>query len=417
VVTGLKLVPKGKPIIFAANHQNALMDSLSIVCTNPSQSVWLARADIFKSKFVRPILNFLKMAPVYRIRDGKDSLANNEQIFALVAQILENKDSVCLFPEAAHSGRRQMLPHKKAIPRIALEAEEKNNFALNLQIVPVGIYYSHYWKFDRNLIVQYGKPIDVDSYQDEYKKNPQKSMLILRDEIHDRLAPLTMQINSQPYYFDYENIRQIAGKDYSKTHRFNQNPVLQLFYAESQLIKKVETIESTEPEVFDHIINKTRSYFSQLDKKKTNDEFILIASKAGWPLLFIQVIGFILTLPIFISGFVFNAIPFFIPRNFLRKKIKDPAFTSTFFFATGLLIFPIIYMLEALIVLAFTKSWIIALSAFILMPFAGKLAFKLLEFAKRILSEFRVLTGNKSFRNEISDLIKQRAELIDLIIS
>jgi 1-acyl-sn-glycerol-3-phosphate acyltransferase len=416
VVTGRQLIPKGKPIIFAANHQNALMDSLSIVCTNPSQSVWLARADIFKSKFIRPILNFLKMAPVYRIRDGKDSLSNNEQIFALVTQILENKDSVCLFPEAAHSGRRQMLPHKKAIPRIALEAEEKNNFALNLQIVPVGIYYSHYWKFDRNLIVQYGKPIDVDNYREEYARNPQKTMLILRDEIHDRLAPLTIQINSQQYYFDYENIRQIAGKTYSKMHRLNGNSVLQLFLAENQLIKKVETMESTEPEVFDQLISKTRAYFSLLDEKHITDEFIQTAAKAGWPLLFIKVIGSILTLPILLTGFVFNAIPFFIPRNILRKKIKDMAFTSTFFFATGLLIFPIIYLLEALVLFALTKSWIISVSAFVLMPFAGKIAFKLMEFFRQILLEFRYQTEKKSFRNDIHELIKQRTELIELII-
>ena len=84
VVIGRKQIPHGKPIIFAANHQNALMDSLSIVCTNPSQSVWLARADIFKSKLARPILRFLKMTPVYRMRDGKDSLSNNEQVFASV---------------------------------------------------------------------------------------------------------------------------------------------------------------------------------------------------------------------------------------------------------------------------------------------------------------------------------------------
>jgi 1-acyl-sn-glycerol-3-phosphate acyltransferase len=416
VVTGKHLIPLGKPIIFAANHQNALMDSLSIVCTNPSQSVWLARADIFKSKIARPILKFLKMAPVYRIRDGKDSLANNEQIFAMVTQILENNDSVCLFPEAAHSGRRQMLPHKKAIPRIALEAEVKNEFKLGLQIVPVGIYYSHYWKFDRNLIVQYGKPIEVDKYQDEYAKNPQKTLLLLRDEIHDRLAPLTMQINSQPYYFDYENIRQIAGKAYLKKQKFSGDSVLKLFYAETQLIKKIEALESTEPELFEELISKTRDYFSMLKLKNTNDEFIRIASKAGWLKLFIQIIGGLLTLPIFIAGFVFNAIPFFIPRNFLRKKIKDPAFTSTFFFASGLLIFPVIYLIEATIVLAITKSWIIALSTFVLMPFAGKAAFKLMEFSQRVLSEFSYLTGIKSFRNDINALIKQRTELIEQII-
>ena len=162
VVTGQNLIPKGKPIIFAANHQNALMDPLAVACTNPHQSVWLARADIFKSKIAGSLLAYLKMVPVYRIRDGKDNLSNNEQIFQQVSQVLENKLTVALFPEAAHSGRRQMLPHRKAIPRIALETEARNHFELNLQIQPVGIYYTHYWKFNRQMIVVYGKPIEVE---------------------------------------------------------------------------------------------------------------------------------------------------------------------------------------------------------------------------------------------------------------
>src|ERR1035437_1195995 len=128
IVTGRQHIPKGKPIIFAPNHQNALMDPLAIACTNTYQTIWLARADIFKSKTVRSILKYLKLLPIYCIRDGKENLSNNEHVFSEVSQILKNKQTIALFPEAAHSGKRQMLPHKKAIPRIALQAEDQNHF-------------------------------------------------------------------------------------------------------------------------------------------------------------------------------------------------------------------------------------------------------------------------------------------------
>ena len=105
IVTGRELIPNDHPIIFAANHQNALMDPLALVCTNSLQTLWLARADIFKSKFTKPILKFMKMLPVYRIRDGKENLNNNEEVFDQVTQVLENGGSTALFPEAAHSGR------------------------------------------------------------------------------------------------------------------------------------------------------------------------------------------------------------------------------------------------------------------------------------------------------------------------
>ncbi len=47
IVIGRDLIPKDQPIVFAANHQNALMDPLALVCTNPLQTLWLARAGIF----------------------------------------------------------------------------------------------------------------------------------------------------------------------------------------------------------------------------------------------------------------------------------------------------------------------------------------------------------------------------------
>jgi len=417
VVTGRHLIPQGKPIIFAANHQNALMDSLAVVCTNKNQSVWLARADIFKSKIARSILNYMKMLPVYRIRDGKDNLSNNEEIFAQVTLLLEMKQTTALFPEAAHSGRRRMLPHKKAIPRIALEAENKNNFGLGLQIVPVGIYYSHYWDLNRTVIVQYGESIEVDKYQKEYAANPQKAMLILRDEIHDRLVPLTMQINSELYYQDYENMRQIAGKSYSDTRQFSKNSILQQFYAENELIKKLESLESNQPEAFHELIEKTREYFSSLSNKGLSDKLIEKAKDASWAGLFVRFSGLVITLPIFIAGFLFNVLPFFIPRNMVRKKVKDLAFMATFNFVIGLLVFPLFYSIETGLLLGITKSWTIAISAFILMPIVGKIAYKLGEFYQCVLQELRFLTGNKSLRKSIKQLVKQRNDLVDLIIA
>ena len=74
-------VPTDEILIYAINHQNALMDALAIISTAKTQPVFLARADIFKKKAVAKILTFLKILPIYRIRDGKESLRNNNAIF------------------------------------------------------------------------------------------------------------------------------------------------------------------------------------------------------------------------------------------------------------------------------------------------------------------------------------------------
>ena len=416
VVTGRCSIPKGKPIIFAPNHQNALMDPLALACTNMHQSVWLARADIFKSKIVSSILKYFKLLPVYRIRDGKENLSNNEEIFAQVIQLLENKQTIALFPEAAHSGKRQMLSHKKAIPRIALEAEATNNFKLDLQIMPVGITYSHYWKFNRSLIVQYGKPIEISQFREEYLENPQKTMLDLRDEIHRKLVPLILQIESKTYYSEYENIRQLVGKAYSKKRFFCKNTSLQLFYAEKELICKLEQLEDLQPGDFSNLIASTRQYSSETEKATISDDQIKNAGNASWSEVFISLTAAILTLPIFIFGFIFNAIPFIIPRTILRRKVKDTTFLSTFNFVTGLIAFPAYYLIAAYILFIWTNSLQFAIITLIGMPLVGKMAYQLLTFYRISLLKISYLAGSKSYRNTIKSLLKQRNELIALIL-
>lgn len=413
VVTGRPKIPKGKPIIFAANHQNALMDPLAISCTNSLQSLWLARADIFKSKAARSFLKYIKMLPVYRIRDGKDNLSNNEQIFGQVIKLLEDKQSVALFPEAAHSGKRQMLPHRKAIPRIALDAEAKNNFELGLQIVPVGINYSHYWQFSRTLIVHYGDPIDVDRYKNSWTENPQKEMLSLRDEIHDRIIPLTIQINSHTFYQEYEDIRQLAGEAYSKTKHFSKDKTLNRFYTDQELIARIEILENTQPEQFEKIIDETKKYFSKLKELEFTDDQVSKAGKARWPQLFAQIVASVIVLPVVILGFVFNAIPFFIPRGIFLKKVKDTAFLSTFNFVAGLVLFPVFYLIGASLIFVLTGSLAISFISFFMMPFAGKLSYGLLQFYKNLLKYMKIKGFNNSHLKQATQL---RNELIRSVL-
>ena len=134
-------VSKNRPIIFAPNHRNALLDALLIVYAGYhfKQVVFLARADIFKQKFVAWMLRGMRIIPVFRIRDGKDNLDKNKDIFNNAARILKKNNPIALFPEARHNPKQSLLPIQKAVPRIVLPTEASLNFELNSQIVPVSI--------------------------------------------------------------------------------------------------------------------------------------------------------------------------------------------------------------------------------------------------------------------------------------
>lgn len=414
-VSGKENIRKGKPIIFAPNHQNALMDPLALVCTNNLQTVWLARADIFKSKTTRSILNFLKVWPVYRIRDGKENLANNEEIFAKVNQLLEEKQSVALFPEAAHSGRRQMLPHKKAIPRITLEAEAKNNFSLELQIIPVGISYSHYWNFNRSLLVQYGEPITIEKFWFDYEMNPQKAMMDLRDLIREKLQALVIEINSKIYYDEYESIRQLAGKSLVKPKLFSKKKALQQFRAEKELIDKLEILEKESPQSFEELINQLHHYQQSLNDAKCTDRKVENALNSGKMITPIGILAALLSLPIFVYGFVFNAIPFWGSRIWVRRKVKDKIFTSSFNYVLGLIIFPLYYLVIYFALFHPRYATPVSLLLIVLMPFMGKAAYLLLQFYQNLVYQGKYLFGTKTYRSKMDKLIEMRWILIEMV--
>ncbi|MBN1984673.1 MAG: 1-acyl-sn-glycerol-3-phosphate acyltransferase [Prolixibacteraceae bacterium] len=411
IVNGKEKIPKNKPILFAPNHQNALADPLAILLHTRFQPVWLARADIFKSKTISVILKFLKIMPVYRLRDGKENLAKNDQTFADSIKVLENNFALALFPEAAHSGKRQMLVHKKAVPRIVFMAEEKANYELDIQIIPAGIYYSHYWKFNRTVIVNFGDPIRVKDYLEEYQANPNAATLSLREKIADSIRPLIINIKSKKFYTDFENIREIYGKHFLSRSGKKFSPV-NLFKSDQNLVRQLDKLETEHPQETEQLIFQLNAYLKKikihklrswvLEKQKNN-----FLHMAGNSLLLLA------GLPVFLYGFLLNAIPFFTIDRLIRKKIKDWTFWSSFFLVAGILLFPVVYLLEFIALGWLLPSVGLKLLFVVSLPFAGKLAFNWYILLRKTIGRIRLFKLKTFRKKEYHELNQQQKNLFD----
>jgi 1-acyl-sn-glycerol-3-phosphate acyltransferase len=411
IVTGKEKIPENKPILFAPNHQNALSDPMAVLLNSPFQPVWLARADIFKSKTVTAILKFMKIIPVYRLRDGKESLAKNDQTFTDSIKVLENNFALALFPEAAHSGKRQMLAHKKAVPRIVFMAEEEAGYNLDIQIIPTGIYYSHYWKFNRTLIVNFGDPIRVKDYLEEYKTNPNAATVSLRKKIADSILPLILNINSKNHYYDFENIREIYGKHFLK--RSNKNySILNLFKSDQKLVKELDKLENENPEETKKLVLQLNDYLGKIKKYKLRS-WVVEQRKNN----FMKILGnhllLLFGLPVFIYGFLLNGIPFFTVDRLIRKKIKDQTFWSSFFFVAGALLFPPVYIIEF-----FALGWLLPslwwkLLFLVSLPFAGKSAFLWYILFRKISGRNRFFMLKTTNKKEYHNLVRQQENLFN----
>lgn len=144
------------PLLLAANHPNSFLDSV-ILDTLFKEPVWsLARGDVFKKPFYIRLLTALKILPVYRTSEGVENLTTNYQTFEACIRLFRNNGIITIFSEGKCINEWHLRPLKKGTARLALKAWEEG---IPLQVLPVGINYSSFRLFGKNVFLQFGNMI------------------------------------------------------------------------------------------------------------------------------------------------------------------------------------------------------------------------------------------------------------------
>ena len=404
-------VPKDDIIIYAPNHQNALMDALALLATVETQPVFLARADIFKKKAIAKILTFLKILPIYRIRDGKESLGNNEAIFQKTIDVLKNKNGLVILPEGTHGDKRKLKTLKKGIARIAFEAEETNNFSLNIKIIPVGLDWSNYQNFRSKLFVNYGEPISLSEYYEAYKENPPRGMNLLRERVATELSKYMIDIQNDEYYDMFDNIRYIYLPQMIKKLGFKNKKQPNSFYAQKAIIDNLNNFVESNPEETKELANKTKKY-TDLLKKLNFRHWVLQKSKFSTLGIFFQFLLMIILFPVFFIGAALNYIPFIVPV-LATRKIKDPQFVSSVRHVVSLVVNLIYYLTIIIIGVFVLKPWWLKIVVPVSLPFIGLFAFHYYIEAKKWFARLRFNIRTWFKNKDLIELKKCREFIIE----
>lgn len=210
-VSGLENVPKNKPVLFLSNHQSALLDVLLIGVDCNRNSWFLTRSDVFKSKMLTAIFNIFQMIPIYRIRDGRESLKNNQAVFERCSELLLKNEAILMFPEANHNLKRRVRPLSKGFTRILFNTLDKAPDT-DIQIVPVGINYRDAESFPDKVALYFDAPIAVKGMYDP--KDEKGSVELIKEEVSGRLKTLTTHIEDEETYADIVKQLDVVGVNY-----------------------------------------------------------------------------------------------------------------------------------------------------------------------------------------------------------
>ncbi len=394
-------------VIFAPNHQNALMDALAVLFTQKEQLVFLARADIFKRKTLASILYFLKILPVYRLRDGFSSLKSNDEIFVKTIDVLKSKSGLVILPEGDHAGFRRLRQLKKGICRVAFQSDEATDFTLKIKIIPVGLEYSNYSRFRQVLTVAYGKPIEVSEYFESYKLNPERALNELRARLSDDMKSIMVHIDSEENYEAIDELRSIINGKYSDDIKVTK------LFRDRILVKKMNQLKNTDESLFSKICSLSLSIKQKA--KDLNIDYRLLEKRKhplGW--LIAGMAGIIVTFPLFIYGNIFDLTFLEIP-NLQIRKIKDPQFHSSIRYAISFALAFVFLPLYLILSLFIFSSWWLGLLIFLTIPLSGLFAWSYyLEF-RRIKGGFHIRRLIKEKNQEFSHLRSNYDEILKLI--
>lgn len=180
------------PLLLACNHPNSFLDAIILATLFRKPVYSLARGDAFAGKIITKILGAFNMLPVYRVSEGVENLEHNYATFDACQQIFRQKGIVLIFSEGRCINEWHLRPVKKGTARLALKAWEEG---LGLRVLPVGINYSSFRKFGKNIILNFGEVLTGNHLQ--LTGNNGRSIAQFNAELSSGLKKLVVEIRQE----------------------------------------------------------------------------------------------------------------------------------------------------------------------------------------------------------------------------
>ena len=395
-VEGIENLPKDGYSIWAANHTNALMDPMVMLSTSKQPKVFVARADIFKKKNVVKILSFLKVMPIYRIRDGIEAVKHNNESIEIATNVILDHVPFVIYPEATHRPKHSLLKLSKGIFHIAESVIEKAKDGKPVYIQPIGIEYSDYFRFRGKVLVRFGHPINVNKFLHEHSDEPAPvAMLQMRGILSDAMAKEIVYI---PDDEDYDAIWEYAKLKADNPEYFRNaldeieseqgrklRGLLRIQAVDKYAVAEALKLREEEPE-------KAREIFAKVDalrvwRIQNGISVYSIAREPGAFRLLLKTLVALLGAPYYLFCGLVGCLKW-IPIVYILRGVKDDAFYNTARYGVRLaLAIPALIIWSLVYFLIF--KWYIALGLLILSLPSLKYLYDYGTYFRRFTSDLR----------------------------
>ncbi len=413
-VKGRVNIPKDKPLLIVANHPSTFMDPIVMAIAAKRKVHFIAKGEAFRSKFAKWILPKFSMIPIYRKEHDPHLTHKNDETFEQVFEILEKGGAVIIFPEGISITDRILKKLKTGTMRMALGAEARNDFKLDVHILPMGLNFSDPHRFRSKLEIRIGQAIPVRNYKSAYEKDSFKAIHELKEQVRKSIEGLIFCVDTPDTDQLIARIESIYKRNFlekENRHHLELDEEIRI----SQLVhERVIHFVKNDSSRVENMSMQLENHAELMKTLNLDGEIVDVVGEDklhfSWKDYFYFLSGFL----IFLYGFLNNYLAYKLPGILANKMNSRQDFRGSILMASGTFIFLIFYIIQTVLVYRFTAdiSFFIAPAYLVSLPFTGLFAFHYSEKFKNIRQSIEYNRLKKSGDPKIKSLVNLEIKIL-----
>ncbi len=405
------------PMLIVSNHNNAFLDAVVVEMFAKRQIYSIARGDVFANPYIRSILNQLYILPIFRKEEGVKLMHKNEETFERCIELLGAKQQIIMYPEGDCVPEKRLRRLRKGAARIALRAEAKENFSLNLKVLPIGLNYSAAKKFRSHLFINIGNPISLKEYEKLYAEDKVKAVNNLTLHMERDMKTLVVGLDHHANDTAFEEVLEIYKAELMQSLGLNLDNLHHDNQANRQIASTLNYFHHHHHGKVLSFKQHLHDYHKALDKLHiphrlfTPDTIKKLGLFSSSKNLFLLGLG----MPLHAVGLLFNYLPYRFAYNTADKKVKQAHFHASVNFVIGMFSWIGYYLFQLLVIGLISKSSLVTLAFAFIVPATGMYSLKFYSFMRKTNAQWNLLSLVQNNEHHLELLLKNRQVLISEI--
>ncbi|MGB8330562.1 MAG: 1-acyl-sn-glycerol-3-phosphate acyltransferase [Polyangiales bacterium] len=444
-ISGVEHVPEVGGGVLIAWHPNGLVDPALIISCLPRPVVFGARHGLFQWPIVGRLMRALGTVPIYRASDSMDGdeetrrRANRESLDELAQAICDGKFAA-LFPEGVSHDDPFLQELKTGAARLYYRAKQLcSDRGVAPVIIPVGLHYDDKTSFRSDVLVEFHAPLELPAQlTTPIPVGDAEALRARSSELTRVLEPVLQEVTHATESWELNQlmhrVRTLMRAERAKRAGVSLKAagMRERSLGMARVWKAYYARLATEPDEVQDLLTRVSAYDKALLEVKLEDDDLdkppPIESKWLPLVLLVQAaVVFLVFPPVLVLGSLINAGPYFLINLISRLASKQYKDTATIKLLAGLILFPLAWLLAALLVglgqIELHESfagiprapWAAGITTFLIGALGGALALVYLELVSRTWTSIKIRAKRRWGSTIIRRLSDERAELYEAI--